>query len=296
MPARAAEPRLLLTAPHYTEGCVVDSDANLYFSQTAASTILVVPLAAFERGEPAAAEVRTWAHVAAANGHAIARDGTHFVAASVGAFLQLDAAGRTLRVLATHLAEQWLVYPNDVVIDPQRGGCWYTDSGYKATPASPQPDGKGRICRVDAAGNVSLAASGLQYANGIALTPDGRRLLVGESVTSRVWSYAIEDGARLGVRTLFAELPRAPGAVQVPDGITIDAHARVFIAHYGAGEVLVYGGNGGLVARLPAGNRAVSHVALAPDGQRAYASGGIESERGEGAIFELDLSALPPAV
>jgi glucose/arabinose dehydrogenase len=53
--------------------------------------------------------------------------------------------------------------------------------------------------------------------------------------------------------------------------------------------VLVYGANGDLLQRLPAGNTATSHVAFSPDGTTLYISGGIEDESGEGAIFAIPL-------
>ncbi len=274
-------PRLLLSTEHYTEGIVVDSDGAVFFSMTSAGTI-----SRFEPGEAVAA---VWAHVPAPNGHAIVRDGTHIVMSSVGSLLALDASGRTTAVIASRVAGRWLTYPNDLTLDPQRGGFYVTDSGYKETPATMPPDPQGRVYRVDPDGGVRQVADGIAYSNGIALSPDGNRLYVGESVASRIWSYAVLPHGSVGARTLLAETPQVPGETTVPDGITVGPDGRLYVAHYGARAVLVYEPDGRLVRRLDAGNKTTSHVAFAPDGRTLYVSGGIEAESGPGAIFAIAL-------
>ena len=81
-----AVPRALLHADHYTEGVVVDPDGVLYFSMTEVSTI--------SRFDPRSGAAAVWAHVPAANGHAIAHRRNAFVMSSAGAVVILDASGR----------------------------------------------------------------------------------------------------------------------------------------------------------------------------------------------------------
>ena len=274
-------PRLLLRTDHYTEGVVVDPEGTVFFSMTSVGTI--------SRYDPGTDSAVVWAHVPAANGHAICADGTHVVMSSVGAILCLDASGRATTVVASSVDGRWLTYPNDVVLDPYRGGFYVTDSGYKTTPKTMPPHPQGRVYRAEPDGRVHQVADGIAYSNGIALSPDGKRLYVGESVASRIWSYAVLDDGTLGARALLAETPTTPGETSVPDGITLGPESRLYVAHYGAREVLVYESDGALAQRLDAGNRATSHVAFAPDGRTLYVSGGIESEAGAGAIFAIDL-------
>jgi sugar lactone lactonase YvrE len=75
--------------------------------------------------------------------------------------------------------------------------------------------------------------------------------------------------------------------VSVPDGFVIGPDGRLFVAHYGAREILVYAPDGTLVDRLAAGNRTTSHAAFSPDERTLYVSGGIEDESGPGAIFAI---------
>ena len=275
------EPRLLLRTERYTEGVVVDRDGTLYFSMTALGTI-----SRFEQGS-AGAEI--WAHVPDANGHAIEPDGSHVVMSSTGAVLRLEPSGRVANVVASRIDGRWLMYPNDVALDAGRGGFYFTDSGYKETPKTTPPDPQGRVYRVERDGRTRLVADGLAYSNGVALAPDGSRLYVGESTSRRIWSYAVSEDGTLGARALLADVPTGPSDAAVPDGITLDGLGRLYVAIHGAGEVLVYEPDGTLVQRLPAGNRATSHVAFSPDGRTLYISGALEDEQGAGALFEIAL-------
>ncbi len=273
--------RLLLTTEHYTEGVVVATDGTIFFSMTGAGTI-----SRFVPGDEAA---DVWAHVPAPNGHAIGAGATHMVMSSAGSILRLDAAGRITQVVASRVAGRWLTYPNDVALDPRRGGSYVTDSGYKETPATVPADPQGRVYRIEPDGTVRDVADGIAYSNGVALSPDANTLYVGESVTRRIWAYAVRGDGSLGSRTLLAETPRITGEVTVPDGITVGADGHLYVAHYGAREVLVYNPHGVLVRRLDAGNKTASHVAFSTDGRTLYVSGGIEEESGKGAIFAIAL-------
>ena len=275
-------PRLLIRTEHYTEGVLLARDGTLFFSITASGEIMKMHV----NDERAT----VWAHVPAANGHKIDGDGTHIVMASTGSIMRLDETGRAIEIVATTIDDRKLVYPNDITIDTQRGGYYVTDSGYQSMPKSIPADGagEGRIYYVNAGGIPSEVATGIAYANGIALSPDGSHLYAGESMTGILWLYDVEPDGTLGARTLFARTPQ-PGTSTVPDGITVDLHGNVFVAHYGAGEVLRYAPNGALSERVAAGNKATSHVAVSPDGRTLYVSGGIESETGAGAIYVIDL-------
>lgn len=272
-------PRLLLRTERYTEGVVVASNGTLFFSMTALGTI--------SRFVPGTEAAEVWAHVPDANGHAIAPDGSHIVMSSTGSILRLDSTGRVVDVVASRVNGRWLTYPNDVSLDPHRGGFYITDSGYKATPKTMPSDPQGRVYRVDCRGDIRQVADGIAYSNGIALSPSGDRLYISESTSRRLWSYAVRGDGALGERALLAEIQADPNEVAVPDGISLDPDGRLYVANHGAREVLVYEANGTLVRRLDAGNRATSHVAFAPDGLTLYVSGGIEDEQGAGAIFAI---------
>jgi gluconolactonase len=272
-------PRLVVRTDRYTEGVVVARDGTVFFSMTSASTIV--------RMLADGSEYAIWAHVPAANGHAIDTDGSHVVMSSVGSILRLDGSGTTVDVVATQVDGRWLTYPNDVALDTARGTFYITDSGYKKTPTELPADPQGRVYLIDRNDRVREVAAGIAYANGIGLTRDGASLYIGESVTGTIWRYPVRADGSLGDRTLFAQTPRTPGTVTVPDGFVIASDGRLLVAHYGAGEILVYAPDGTLVDRLAAGNRTTSHAAFSPDERTLYVSGGIDDESGPGAIFAI---------
>lgn len=273
-----AKPEMLLKTDAYTEGIVVAGDGTIYFSMTSQGTI--------SRFRPGDKRADVWSHVPAPNGHAILSDGRHAVMSSAGALLELDESGRISRVVGTKIDGRWLVYPNDVAADGA-GGYYVTDSGYKSTPKTVEERPQGRVYYVDPNRSVHPCADGLQYGNGIAISPGERHVFVGESTTRRIWRYR-RDGRRLGGRDLFAEIPQKGPGFSVPDGMTTGPDGLLYVAHYGAREVLAYGSDGTVVRRLDAGNRAVSHVAFDPRTNAPFASGGLEGEDGPGAIFALN--------
>ncbi len=271
---------MLLRTERYTEGVAVDADGTIYFSMTNLGTI--------SRFRPGDDRAEVWAHVPDANGHKIDVDGTHVVMSSTGAILRLDASGRVTDVVGSRVDGRWLTYPNDVSLDPHRGGFYMTDSGYKSTPKTVPADPQGRVYRVDRDRTLHEVAGGIAYSNGVALCRDGTRLYITESTARRLWAYEVDTDGKLGSRTLLADVP-AQNDDTVPDGITVGPDDRLYVANHGDGEVLVYAADGTLAARCAAGNKATSHVAFSPDGRTMYVSGAIESEEGAGAIFAIEV-------
>ena len=74
-------------------------------------------------------------------------------------------------------------------------------------------------------GSVDVAADGLEFPNGTVITPDGRTLIVGESMGRRATAFAIAPDGTLRDRRLWAEL----GEV-IPDGCTLDADGAIWFA------------------------------------------------------------------
>lgn len=77
-------------------------------------------------------------------------------------------------------------------------------------------------------GSVSDAAPGERFSfpNGMVITPDGRTLIVGETLAGRLSAFAIAaDGTLSGRREYAPTWPR------VPDGICLDSEGAVWIAN-----------------------------------------------------------------
>lgn len=126
---------------------------------------------------------------------------------------------------------------NDMVVDAQ-GRAYVGNFGFDlmagaapalATLACVQPDGK-----------VTAAAEGLFFPNGSMLTPDGKTLIVCETMGNRISAFDVHADGTLGPRrdwAVFGELPTAtdvPGVLgslkAAPDGAVLDAEGAVWFA------------------------------------------------------------------
>jgi sugar lactone lactonase YvrE len=93
------------------------------------------------------------------------------------------------------------------------------------------PDGEfapGSIALVTTERKVRVVAADLAFPNGMAITPDGRTLVVAESYASRLTAYVIGAEGTLDDRRVWADTPS-----DHPDGICIDAEGAVWYADVG---------------------------------------------------------------
>lgn len=272
----------VLEVPGYTEGVVVDRDGAIYISDVYNGTIYRIA---------ADGEAKVWAKTGAPNGHKILPDGTHLVCdGSQHAVLHLDAAGKIIGKAASEYDGKPLRAPNDLTLDPS-GGFYFTDPG-----GSNLESPIGTVHYVDAKGSAHLVAEGLAFPNGIALRPNGKTLLVGESKHNRILSYEIISPGKVGNMRVFATLP-AKGSGQIanePDGICLDAAGNLYVAHYGMRQVQVLSPEGKLLRRYGAGNLTTSNVAFGgPQMDQLYVTGALGNEtKSKGGLFRLDLKGV----
>lgn len=111
---------------------------------------------------------------------------------------------------------------NDMVVDAQ-GRAYVGNFGYerfKGEDARPAV-----MARVDPDGRVSVAATDMLFPNGAVITPDGKRLIVGETMGNRLTAFDIAPDGGLSNRRIFATHEKL-----VPDGICLDAEGAVWVA------------------------------------------------------------------
>lgn len=149
--------------------------------------------------------------------------------------------GRPLHVYDRH-AETVFSGPNDLVMDAQ-GGLYFTDSGnFEQDWITGRAAGV--VYYLDSAGEMHRVASGICYANGIALSSDGKRLFVNEHRQNRVLVYPVASDGSLGASKLLARLDKdslleAELAFELgPDGMCLDGRGRVWLAHFGGGKLI----------------------------------------------------------
>jgi sugar lactone lactonase YvrE len=101
------------------------------------------------------------------------------------------------------------VYTNSIDFDLMGGG-----------PPSP-----GIIALVPPHGAARIVADGVEFPNGMVVTPDNRTLIVAESFAARLTAFDIDDDGGLSNRRVFAERPG--------DGITLDATGAIWCGAFG---------------------------------------------------------------
>ena len=124
----------------------------------------------------------------------------------------------------------------------------------------------GVIVRVDPDGSTSMAADGLDFPNGMVLTPDGSTLIVAESTGRRLTAFTVDDGAGLIDRRVFADGLEGP-----PDGIALDADGRVWASMTLAHQFHLIAPGGEVTDRIDMADRvAIACTLGGPDRQTLF--------------------------
>jgi sugar lactone lactonase YvrE len=111
---------------------------------------------------------------------------------------------------------------NDMVVDA-KGRAYVGNFGYDLLAnGAPKP---AEIVMVDPDGSARVVADGLDFPNGTVVTPDGKTLIVGESMGHRLTAFEVANDGSLSNRRVFAELGEG-----VPDGIALDAEGAIWVA------------------------------------------------------------------
>ena len=81
------------------------------------------------------------------------------------------------------------------------------------------------LIRVDSDGSVSVASDETKFANGMVITPDGKRLIVADSLLFLLHQWNLAEDGTLSKHSTFAKTPGS-----MPDGICMDAEGGVWVA------------------------------------------------------------------
>jgi gluconolactonase len=147
----------------------------------------------------------------------------------------------TYTVLADRYQGKRLNSPNDVVIGPD-GAIYFTDPTSDLPKDQKQElDFKG-VFRLDAQGQVTLLTKELTEPNGLAFSPDGKRLYVDDSTQRNIRVYDFQPDGTLRNGRIFGEEPGIRGE-GVPDGMRLDRAGNLYVT--GPGGIWVWdpGGN-----------------------------------------------------
>lgn len=115
---------------------------------------------------------------------------------------------------------------SDGIVDDQ-GRLYVGDIGYNFVDPSAKPVDTCVIALVTPDGQAKVVADKLYFPNGMVITPDGKTLIIGETIGHRLTAFDILANGSLGNRRVWAQLPASIG----PDGICLDAEGAVWCAN-----------------------------------------------------------------
>jgi gluconolactonase len=189
-------------------------------------------------------------------------DGSLLVACfDSGTILRVSLDGKVLDTIAHDEVGGTFNAPNDLTADGN-GGVYFTASGAPGT--------LGKVYHISPQGAVVPVAGGIDFANGLALSPDRRTLYVCETRTGRILAFTIAEEGRLSQRRVFVTLShilRSDRGPYSPDGLRIDSAGRLYIALYNGGGIAIVGPDAQLVRQIDLPARHHSNLALTEDGR-----------------------------
>jgi gluconolactonase len=143
-------------------------------------------------------------------------------------------------VFATHAGDHKIVAPNFVVFDAS-GRLYATDSGIWSKR-------NGFVLRFEPNGRGEVVAGPFGYANGLALSADGRQLFMVESDSNSVLQFEIDSSGQLGKAEVYAA-----DVGRLADGLALDADANLYVCCYASDEIwrITPDGRKSLVAHDP---------------------------------------------
>ncbi len=157
---------------------------------------------------------------------------------------------------------------NDMVVDAE-GRAYVGNFGFDLHAAEDASDfsavAPATMALVQPDGTVSVAADELMFPNGTVITPDGRTLVVAESMGRRLTAFDRAADGSLSNRRVWADLER-----RVPDGICLDADGCIWVANAAAPECIRVAEGGQVLDVLETDRNAFACMLGGPDGRHLF--------------------------
>ena len=116
-------------------------------------------------------------------------------------------------------------------------------------------------------GTVEVAADEMRFPNGTVVTPDGRTLIVAETLALRLTAFDVGDDGRLSNRRVWADLS---ADLIPPDGICLDAEGAVWVANALGAECVRVVEGGTITDRVATSRRAFACALGGDDGTTLF--------------------------
>ncbi|MCO7186805.1 MULTISPECIES: SMP-30/gluconolactonase/LRE family protein [unclassified Pseudoalteromonas] len=167
------------------------------------------------------------------NGIRFDAQGTMYIADYTGHNVLKVTPDKTISVLAHNPK---MHQPNDLAIS-DKGILYASDPDWQ--------NNTGQLWRILPDGQTELLRANMGTTNGIEVSPDNRTLYVNESVQRRIWAFELDEQGMIGDPELFYEF-NDHGL----DGMRCDENGNLYVARYGAGEVVILSPKGQLLRKV----------------------------------------------
>lgn len=175
-------------------------------------------------------------------------DGTMLIVSMTKRQLLRRSPGGKLAVHADlgHIATY---HCNDMVVD-SAGGAYVGNFGFnldeaiesRGVPSVLADHPTAKLAYVSPDGQARVAAEDMHFPNGPVITPDGRTLILGETLAACLTAFDIGPDGGLSNRRVWATI-----APRVPDGICLDADGAIWVANPTAPECVRIGEGGAVL-------------------------------------------------
>ena len=144
------------------------------------------------------------------------------------------------KVLADRYDGKRFNSPNDVIVGPD-GALYFTDPTLDLVAGEKQEIPFQGVYRLDNNGSVRLLTRDLTQPNGLAFSPDGKKLYVDDSEQRNIRVYDVSADGTLSNGRIFGAEPGGKNE-GVPDGIKVDDKGNLFVT--GPKGIWVWDANG----------------------------------------------------
>jgi gluconolactonase len=227
--SQGAQLEKIATGFGFTEGPVWDPHGFLYVSDEVQNKLSRV----YPDGR-----VETMLEIGDPDGSTLDAQG-HFVttASVLRAIIQVDPNGQ-YKVLADKFEGKKFNSPNDIVVGPD-GALYFTDPTLDLVKGEKQELDFQGVFRLGNDGSVRLLTKDLPTPNGLAFSPDGKRLYVNDTRRHEIRVYDVDARMELQNGRLFGKEEGRGGS---PDGMRVDVNGNVYCT--GPGGVWVWDPDG----------------------------------------------------
>jgi sugar lactone lactonase YvrE len=170
------------------------------------------------------------------------------------------------------LGEVATFHCNDMVVDSE-GRAFVGNFGFdldaeltaRGVPSVLADHPTAKLACIAPNGSVSIAAHDMHFPNGTVITPDGKTLIVGETLGGVLTAFDLGPDGTLSNRRVWAST-----APRVPDGIALDAAGRIWIANPIAPECALIAEGGHVIEVIDTGQPCYACMLGGDDGRTLF--------------------------